>query len=427
MKKFTVAIIGLGARGLHTYAKYQDKFPQRMKIIAVADIDKNKVKLAAEKYSIPEDMCFCSAEQLLSKGKLADVLIVATQDRQHKNHALLALEKGYDLLLEKPIAALPEDCIEIRNKANLLNKKVVVCHVLRYTAFYNMIKQLITEKKIGEPVIIQAIEKVGYWHQAHSFVRGNWRNEDIETPMILQKCCHDFDIISWLLGKKCISVSSIGSLKYFKTENAPVDSAEYCVSCKYCNTCPYSAIKIYLEQEDIGFNNGNREWPCDIVVENPTKETLLNALKTSPYGKCVFKCDNSVVDHQAVQMQFEDDVTVDFIMTAFTYKNAREIKVCGTLGEIYGNQTDNTVTLMPFGGKAQVFDINKIADDLSGHGGGDMKMMTEMFKALESGGIASSNITDSVHSHLIAFGAEKSRKLSGKVVMLDEFDKLKNN
>ena len=392
--------------------------------MAVADIDAEKVRYAKERYSVPDEMCFSSAESLLEREKLADVIIIATQDRQHRAHALKALERGYDILLEKPVAVTADDCIEIRDAAHKAGRTVTVCHVLQYTAFYRKIKELIRSGAIGEPVTVNASENVSYWHQAHSFVRGNWRNDNIESPMILQKCCHDFNILCWLLDKNCVSVSSVGSLKYFKESNAPKGSAARCVDCQYVQSCPYSAVKIYLDNSDIGYRNGNRGWPCDILAENPTEEKLLDALRTGPYGRCVFRCDNNVVDHQIVNMLLDDDVTASLTMTAFTAYNYRDIKVMGTLGEIVGDQRLNTVTVTPFGGKSVTYDITKLTDDLSGHGGGDNHMMTEMFDALDAGGGVSSSIDDAIASHLIAFAAEKSRLRGGEKTDLAEFDKI---
>lgn len=422
MKQFTVAIAGLGGRGLHTYAAYQDRFPARMKIVAVADIDPEKLAYAGEKYSVPESFRFSSAEEMLEHGKLADVLIIATQDRQHRAHALKALEVGYDILLEKPVAVTAEDCIEIRDAAKRAHRMVTICHVLQYTAFYRKIKETIKSGVIGEPVSVAAIENVGYWHQAHSFVRGNWRNDGIESPMILQKCCHDFDILCWLLEKPCVSVSSMGSLKYFKPSNAPEGSVERCLDCRYRESCPYSAVKIYFENEEIGFRRGNKGWPCDVLAEEPNEERLNRALREGPYGRCVFRCDNNVVDHQIVNMLMEGDVTVSLTMTAFTAHNCRQLKVMGTLGEIVADQRTNLITVTPFGGESVVYDINKLAEDLSGHGGGDNRMMTEMFDALEAHGGVSSSIEGAISSHLIAFAAEESRKRGGEKIVMSEFE-----
>lgn len=421
MRQYTVAIAGLGGRGLHTYAKYQDKFPQRMKIVAVADIDKEKVEYAGNMYAVPQDMRFDSAESLLAREKLADVLILATQDRQHVAQALVALEKGYDILLEKPISPFLDDCKALRAAVKRTGRFVLVCHVLRYTTFYRTVKKAIDDGKIGDIVSVQAIENVGYWHMAHSFVRGNWRNSDVESPMILQKCCHDFDIYGWLIGKKCIGVSSFGNLRYFRKECAPEGATERCYNCPHRGTCAYSAEKIYFDQADIGFRLGNTGWPIDILAENPTEEKINFALKTGPYGRCVFHCDNNVVDHQVCNLLFEDGVTVDFSMCGFTAKNCRQCKIMGTKGEIVADQLQNIVSVQPFGENATIYDINKIADDLSGHGGGDNAMMTEFFAYLDGSSVdVSSTIENSVQSHEIAFASEISRLEGGRFVALDE-------
>lgn len=422
MKKFTVSIVGLGARGLHTYAHFQKLHPERMQIVAVADTDPKKVKLAAEEYSIPADHCFSSAEELLKQPRLSDVIFITTQDSLHLKHTLLALNQGYDILLEKPISTNLHDCLAIRDTSVRLKKRITVCHVLRYTEFYKVIKEILKASTIGEVISVQAIENVGYWHQAHSFVRGNWRNSRIESPMILQKCCHDFDILNWLLEKKCLQVSSFGSLRYFNREHAPEGSTDYCHNCQVKKDCPYDAYKIYLTNEN-GIENGNHEWPVDIVMEHPTTEGIREALKTSPYGRCVFRCDNNVVDHQVVNLLYEDEITVSFSMCAFTDHVARQIKIMGTKGEIVGDGITNTVTCKVFGGKETVYDINKLAEDLSGHGGGDNQMLKEMFDVLENGGSPESSIEKSISSHLIAFAAEESRLNSGKIINLDEFEK----
>lgn len=419
----TVAVVGLGARGHHTYARYQHLFPERMKIVAIADIDPEKVEIVKKEFNISDAMCFSSAMDLLAQEKLADVIIIATQDGDHKEHTLKAIERGYEILLEKPISNQALDCIEIRDAAIAKGVNITVCHVLRYTMFYKMIKQAIANNMIGDVVSVQAIENVGYWHQAHSFVRGNWSNKDETSPMILQKCCHDFDIINWLLGKKCLSLTSYGSLKYFNSKHAPKGSSDYCYNCQAKDGCPYDAYKIYIDGEN-GIRNGNTDWPINVIKENPTIEVIEEALKTSRYGKCVFKCNNNVVDHQVVNMQYEDDITVQLTMCGFTKDMSRYLKVMGTLGEIIADQTLNIVRVRSFNGEEVIYDINELSEDLSGHGGGDNQMMTEMFMAMDSKITTDSNIADSIASHIQAFAAEYSRLNGGLNIDLKEYEKM---
>lgn len=419
----TVAIVGLGARGHHTYAKYQHIFPDRMKIVAIADTDPEKLQICKEEFNVADEMCFTSAVDLLTQEKLADVVFIATQDGQHKEHTLLAIERGYEILLEKPISNNPLDCIEIRDRAIEAGVNITVCHVLRYTMFYKMIKETIDSKLIGDVVAVQAIENVSYWHQAHSFVRGNWCNSEETSPMILQKCCHDFDIINWLIGKKCLSVSSYGSLKYFHSGNAPEGSTSHCFNCGAKEKCPYDAYKIYVT----GFNgilNGNTDWPVNIVKENPTVESVMEELKTSRFGRCVFRCGNNVVDHQVVNMQYEDDITVQFTMCGLTYDMSRYIKVMGTMGEIIADQVTNIVRVRTFLGEEIIYDINELASDLSGHGGGDNQMITELFESMDNKGQTNSNIANSISSHMQAFAAEYSRVHNGLNITIEEYENI---
>ena len=423
MQKVKVAIMGLGGRGGTVYAAYQDLHPDKTEIVAIADIDGQKRALYGQKYKVPH--IFNSAEEFFTRPKMADAVIIATQDRQHIDHAVSALDLGYPILLEKPIATSPADCITIREKAKQKNLTAMVCHVLRYTKFYNVIKEQLAYGKIGKIVTVQAIESVGYWHQAHSFVRGNWRDSRTTSPMILQKCCHDMDILLWLIGKHCVRVSSYGSLSYFKPENAPDGSAPYCAEAGVCRkVCPYDAEKIYIDHKQIGFKSGNTGWPCDITAP-VTENGIIQKLKTSPYGRCVFRCDNNVVDHQIVNMLFENDITVSFTMSGVTDRGNRGIVIMGTLGQIEASFADNTVKVTPFGKESEIFDITKLTDDLSCHGGGDNAMM-DVFLAKIRGEKteALTDIDAAVESHMIAFAAEYSRLHGGQSVNIEEFEKL---
>lgn len=416
----TVAIAGLGPRGFYTYAQYQKVHPERMKVTAIADIDETKLYLAAEDLHIPPEGCFKSAEEMLSKDKLADVLIVATQDKQHIAHALAGLERGYDLILEKPVATTPEDCIAIRDAAKRLNRKVAVCYVLRYTTFYRTIKNIIDSGRIGEVVNVDAVENVGYWHQAHSFVRGNWSNCGRSSPMILQKSCHDMDILNFLIGSHCECLSSFGSLSFFNSEHRPKDAAEFCVDCPRKESCVYSAERIYLGED----TQEKRPWVRTVVAPAGGLAEVKKALRRGPYGRCVFVCDNDVVDHQTVALRYENGVTVSFTMSAFSAEVYRSIRIMGTQGEIEGEQKTNLIRCTTFDGKTEVYDINKLASDLSGHGGGDNQLLTDFFDENSEDHIdAVSGIYSAIESHMMAFAAEYSRLHDGESINLKQFEK----
>lgn len=426
-KKITIALAGLGSRGKDTYAQAVKLYPEKMEIVAIADIDSEKVNAVAEEFHIPKERCFSSAEELIAQDKLADVMFITTQDRQHVGHAIPALRKGYHLLLEKPISPDLDECRELVKVAKECNRQVIICHVLRYTPIYSKVKEVIDSGVAGDIVSVMSIENVGYWHQAHSFVRGNWRNSDTTSPMILQKCCHDMDLLLWLTGKTCESVSSFGNTYLFKPECAPKGAALRCMDgCKAKENCPYDAEKIYLKNPKIGVENGHTEWPLDVLALHPTVESITEAIKTGPYGRCVYHCDNNVVDHQVVNLKMTDGSTISHTMCAFTGTGSRYAKFMGTKGEIIADMTANTIQVTPFGKETETIDVSKIATDFSGHGGGDNRMVEEFIDMLLEGKEPSGRTTtveQSVESHYCALAAEESRLHDGEVVYLDKYRK----
>ncbi len=419
----TFAIAGFGDRG-STYASMQKLFPDKMKVAAVADLDPKKVEKAQKLYGIPEENCFSSAEEMLKRERLADVMVVSTMDRQHVGHAIPAMEKGYHILLEKPISPELSKCREILKAEEKYQRKIIVCHVLRYTVFYDTLKDLISQGRIGDVVSICANENVGYWHQAHSFVRGNWRNSRETSPMILQKSCHDMDILTWLMGKKCKSVSSVGGTQLFRKEMAPVGAAPYCLGgCKAKDSCVFDAEKIYVTSPKTGLKSGN-SWISSILSVENTLESTYEALKTGPYGRCVYHCDNDVVDHQQTNLLMEDGSTISFTMCAFTENCYRYFKAMGTKGEIEADMRSNLIHIREFGKEEEVIDVRTIASDLKGHGGGDSGIVADFLDMLLSDREETERTTtlvNSMESHFIALAAEESRLKGGAPVELAEF------
>ena len=416
-RPLTVAVAGCGSRGLKTYAKILSGMSDKAVIVAAADLDPEKLAAMRELTGIPESACYASAEEMLDRPRLADVMLICTWDRCHYAHARAALLKGYDLLLEKPIAPSERECVELRDLALERGRRVVVCHVLRYTVFYQKIRQLIMDGVIGDVISVQALEQVCYWHQAHSFVRGNWRSKEESSAMILQKCCHDTDILLWLTGKHCRRVSSFGTLSFFREENAPEGSGGRCLDCAAAEKCEYNAVKFYLDR----FRQGGDAWPQNVVALRPTEEKLLEALRTGPYGRCVFRCDNDVVDHQTLIMELEDGSTVDLTMTAFTAHGGRILRAGGTRGEIYGDMKANIIRVMRYGQEDEVIDVRALADDFSGHGGGDAGLIREFVSFMRGEKEMSGTLTSierSVESHLAALAAERSRLSGGQPVEL---------
>ena len=279
--------------------------------------------------------------------------------------------------------------------------------------YTRQLKAILDSGRIGEIVSIQHLEPVGYWHQAHSFVRGNWRNEAASSPMLLAKSCHDLDWIRYVMGKPCAQVSSFGSLKHFRAEERPQGAADRCLDCSVEPACPDSAARFYLGL----VARGKTTWPVDVLTSDTTIAGVTEALRNGPYGRCVYACDNDVVDHQVVAMQFASGATATFTMTGFTQQRDRETRIFGTRGELFGDGskivvhdflTDRTETIQiePTRGDTE--------HAAAGHGGGDARLIARFVAAIETGDRTQilSGPTESLESHLMVFAAEEARRES---------------
>ena len=419
MKQLSLVLIGGGDRG-SSYLKYLQKNPNKFRVAALAEPVKEKREYLRDVYNIPADMCFESFEELLSLPKLADIAMICTQDKMHFAPAMKAIEKKYDLLLEKPIAPTAEECKKITEAANKNGVKVLVCHVLRYTPFYKFIKNFIESGKLGDIINITHTEGVGITNMSHSFVRGNWRKTDESAPMILAKCCHDTDLLQWLLGEECESVQSFGTLTYYRSENAPEGATKRCL-----DGCPHKDNCLYYAPDFYKVNTAEIHHFRAIVANKfePTDEEIDEALITSPYGRCVYYCDNDVVDHQMVNIQFKGGKNAVLIMSPFN-KAGRISTFMGTKGELRADLEEQTLSIYYLKTRETTQIYTPLSDfDQSiagGHGGGDMGIMEDLYEYIANNNPSNSisDISFSCISHMIAFAAEKSR-LEGTVVDID--------
>lgn len=408
------AVLGYGCRG----GGYAQLFSQEgIKAAAVCEKRPERLEKAGRNHNLPKDKLFLSDKEFFKAGKLADLCVVSTQDGQHMGHAVAALEAGYDLLLEKPIATNFADCDKVYQTAKKLKRKVFVCHVLRYAPFFSLIKKELQTGKYGKIATVNLTENIAYWHFAHSYVRGNWSVVPPAAPMIIAKTCHDLDIICWLTDAKCKTVSSMGNLGFYTKENAPKGSGERCLDCAVKAGCLYDAERYYLLEEFE--KKGNTGWPVDVLCEEPTKIKLLEALKNGPYGRCVWKCGNNAADRQVVNMDFEGGATAHLTATAFARGCYREIHVHCERGEIFGNMDDNILTCNIFGGETKKIEASKFAEGMHGHGGGDGLLIKDVVAAYGGQKAASlTSIENSIQSHAIGFAAEESRLSGGKLVTI---------
>lgn len=419
--KMKCIIIGCGARGGETYGRYFHETGEA-EIAAICDSNVDKLQSFCKEFQLKDSQCFTDYDQLFAMGKIADFAVVSVMDRDHYDVAMKAMALGYHLLLEKPVSESPAECIAIRDYAEAHNLIVTVCHVMRYTSYYRHLKKLISDGKIGKLMGIEQTEDVAYWHMAHAFVRGNFCNSDVTSPMILQKCCHDMDLMVYLTEQRPVSVTSMGSLRYFKAENAPEGSAERCVDCKVKN-CPFNAVDFYKGnvEELIRTGRSTNVWPYSQVAVEPTPQKIMRSLEKTKWGKCVFHSDNNVVDHQFSTVQFDNGLVGTLTMIGFSADGGRQTHVYGTEGELFLNEQTRTITLHRFGEEKQVTSFDELATDFSGHGGGDKIMLHEFFDSLSTGvKTINSDIVRSIDSHLMCFCAEKSRIQHGKPVQIDE-------
>ena len=426
----TAIIVGAGHRAL-TYASYAQQHPDELRIVGVADPIEPRRRMVAELYDLAPEQCYASAEDLAAQGKQADFIINGTMDHQHVPTALPLLAAGYEMLLEKPFATNVEEMGQLVEAARRYQRKVVICHVLRFTPFYAAIRQQVIDGAIGDLINIQAVEHVSYHHMGVAFVRGKWNSKQrCFSPMLMAKCCHDLDLITWMKsGTPPVKVASFGSNLQFRPERAPVNAGTRClVDCPIEADCLYSARKHYIDHphrwafyvwDVLQHGTPNTPAPTKHYTELTLDEKVASLQGDNPYGRCVWKCDNDVVDHQSVAIEFADGCTATLNMVGGAAKPSRLIHLIGTKGEIQGALEESRFVIRHIDPRPgheyseEVVDLN-IAGDMTGafggHGGGDLRLMADFLSVLrgEAHSISTTTLEDSVNGHLIGFCADQS-------------------
>lgn len=412
-KPVTAITLGAGNRG-NVYGGYALNFPGNLKIVGVAEPIPLRIERYSTKHNIPREQRFDTWERVFERPKFADAIIITTPDALHYAPCIKALSMGYDILLEKPIAQTEQECRDILAAARKYKRIVAVCHVLRYAPYFVKMRELLRQGAIGEIISVQHFEPIEHNHMAHSYVRGNWHNSKETTPIILAKSCHDLDIIRWLVDKPVKQISAMGDLRWFRRENAPDGSADRCTdNCTVERECPYSAIKSYLERRErlaVFDLPEDKSKHADIIMER---------LKTTNYGRCVYRMENDQPDHYVTNILFENNITASFSMEAFTSYSGRRTRIMGSMGDMVGDMKELVVN--DFITRKQVTLVPK-AEDVegyknSGHGGGDWLLAHDFIQAVtkQDPKALTSTIDESIESHIMGFRAEKSR-LQGKVM-----------
>ena len=410
----TAIVMGAGNRGT-VYGKYALQHPDQLDVIGVAEpLPKRRANYAGI-HDVPQENRFVTWEDVLKRPRFADAVIISMPDHLHHRPCLQALDAGYDVLLEKPIAQTEQECREVLAKSRETGKIVTIAHVLRYAPYFRELKRIVRSGAIGDVVSVQHLEPIEYRHMNHSYVRGIWNDSRESTPILLGKSCHDLDIISWIVDKPCTRIAAFGRQSFYTEANAPEGSAARCLDCGIEPDCPYSAVDCYVRR-------GKRinHHLVEVVPTNPEakKAAALEAMRTTDYGRCVFRSDNDQPEHIVTSMEFEGGITANFSMVGLCSYGGRRTRIMGTRGDIVGDMETFTHSDFLTG---RTIRWDKAVQDAqgytnAGHGGGDARLVRDFVAAVstQDSGAVASRVAASVASHVMGFRAEKSRR-SGKI------------
>lgn len=419
-KPLALGVVGMGARAM-IYAKEALRHPDRLRIVGVADVNPEAVRVARETFGIPPERCFASAEALAAVPRFADAMINGTMDPQHVATTLPLLRRGYDVLLEKPFALNQAQADQLLACARETGRRVMVCHVLRYAPFYRRLKDILLSGELGRILNLEMTEQVSYFHESVSYVRGKYASPELcGSGMLLSKCSHDLDLLAWLTaGNLPATVTSVGSLFQFKPDMAPKGAGTHCLlNCPVERDCVYSARKLYLEHP--------QRWAANIWHDggriNPSEAEKRRLLSdpANPYSRCVYRCGLRIVDHQSVLIGFRDGATATFSMNGGAAASSRRFHLTGTRGEATGCFEAERFTVSriapdaPGGADVREEDVSALALG-DAHGGGDHALMMDFLALLqgEKPSVACSSLEDSMVGHRLAFLAEDSREQGG--------------
>lgn len=411
MKKYPISIVVIGAGNrANKYLEYVVQNPQKVKLIGVVEPIELRRKKVADEFDLNPNCCFSCYEQFFASKIQTDAVFICTPEDKHFEPCMKAIVAGYNVLLEKPIAQSRAECEQIRIAAEAKGVIVGVCHVLRYHPYFQKIKQIVDSGYLGQIISINHTAEINLDRMMHSYVRGIFNNEHTSNPLLIAKCCHDVDFLLWLCTSRCKRVSSFGSLRWFKAENAPQGSAARCVECNIENGCPYSAIDLYRNRREWIYN-------FNVPLDGCIEEVIEQELQRGRYGRCVFRCDNDVADHQIVNMEMDDGITISLVVNAFTHDDCRRTHIKLTNGEIDGDEKSLRVRHFR-DGEDFVIDFSHLSSQPY-HAGADLNVVEAFIQAVSSSCKSMcSDIADAVASHIVCFDAERSRR-EGRVVNIN--------
>jgi predicted dehydrogenase len=429
----TGIVIGAGDRGANAYVPLLLEDPTLGSIVGVAERDPDRRAAFAKRFGLAESACFADARTLFERSRFADFALIATQEKHPVEPTQSALERGYHVLLETPMAVAEADCEGLALASEQSGKLLQICHVLRYSPLYRAVKQTIESGEIGDVLTIQHSENVSYWHYAHSYCRGHWRNRAESSPMILAKSCHDLDLLYWLSGAPPVRLTSIERPTQLCEKNAPPDAPDYCIEgCPHAGTCPYDAVAMYrdltpllldlrkkshADRDDEGDAEGAVElpratgwkgWPVAVMTADTTPEGVERGLRETRYGRCVYRVgDNDQPSSQHVDIQFANAVNASFTMHSTSHREGRETRIDGTRGSLvagFYNTEQHAVVHDHKSGRQRKLSLESLAGP---HGGSDFLLFRAFLTALRGEGPAETTVHESLWSHRMAFAADR--------------------
>lgn len=413
-----VVIIGAGARGNRVFADLISRYDTGFRVAGVVELDPARRQAFQSRYDVPDERAFSFVEDFLAAPRIGDLVFICTPDPTHFSLCRAVSEKGYDILLEKPIATSLPDCLALLDVEETHRNRIFVAHVLRYSPFFRTVKEIVDSGRLGVIRNIRLSENVGHWHFAHSYVRGSWRRRDLSAPVVLTKSSHDLDILHWLLGRRIRSVYSTGGLTYFNARNVPAGAAGRCVDCPHQDECLYSATRFYLNERD--------EWPFDVIAPPPgTLDQRREAIETGPYGRCVWLNDNDVCDSQTVILEMDDGVHATFELQALTGDNTRQLRILFDTAELTGDLHRGVIEISHFTGAKDELRVEPVPlpGTHDSHGGGDLELLYSLHEHLTRGGQEAivTSLRSSITSHVLAFLADDSRLKRRRMPVPDIF------
>ncbi len=422
----TGVVIGAGDRGAHAYVPLLLAEPELGRIVGVAEHDPGRRTAFAQRFALPADACFASASELLAKPRFADFALIATQDADHVAPALAALDAGYHVLLEKPMAVDEEDCERLLRASEHAGKHLQICHVLRHAPLYRAVADVIASGELGEVVTIQHAENVSYWHYAHSYCRGAWRNRAASSPMILAKSCHDLDLLYWFAGAPPERLTSVERPTQLSEANLPEGAPGACIEgCPHSESCPYDAVAMYRDVTplllDLRMRSGVTDadvdtpkadgwtfWPVSVITEDTSAAGVEHALRHGRYGRCVYRIgDNDQPSSQSVAIRFANGVNANFTLHTTSYREGRQTRIDGTRGSLVAGFYNAEQHLTVHDHKTGTSRDVALEGTARRHGCADPELLRGFLAAVRGERAPETSAAESIWSHRMAFAADR--------------------